>query len=174
MKIEKGTSRIAIVFEHTTLKFPRIKLAMTAEAIRFALQRGVLKDYLTNSEKYPFSLASNLLRGWLENLRERRLSREFTDIIVPTRLSIFGLLNVQDTATDLPPESPHVSSAIRDKINAEIVRKNGGHTIADNSNFGLHHGQLKIRDYGELGLDFLLSNYADQLEQAFAETMAKI
>lgn len=31
------------------------------------------------------------------------LSKELGEIVVPTRLSVLGLLNIQDTSADLPP-----------------------------------------------------------------------
>lgn len=173
MKIEKGTSRIAVVGEHITLKFPQIKLGRTVRAIQDAIKRGKLSEYVTRSEKHPDSLARDLFRGWFENLREWRLSQEITDTIVPTRFSIFGLMNIQDTAKDIKLPYPTIGIALLGKIPDHIIIDHGSHTIASSGNFGIHEGVLKIRDYGELGLDYLLINYGAEIKQAAAETMAK-
>lgn len=53
------------------------------------------------------------------------------------------------------------------------MEDHGSHTFANYKNFGLHQGALKIRDYGKLGLDFLMKNYGEQIKQALAEVMAK-
>ena len=173
MKIQKGKSRIAIVGDTITLKFPNPKITRTIKGLYYAAKKGNLQKYLTQNEKH-FSFSSEMLRGWFENLREWRLSQEFTDIVVPTRFSIFGLLNIQDTAKDVEMEYAEIGPALRGKIPDKVMLNNGQHTITGSDNFGWHDGKLKIRDYGELGLDFLLENYRDELREALAETMAKI
>lgn len=174
MKIEKGTSRIAIVGEKITIKLPAIDFKRMIRAIREAIKGGWLMDYMTDSENHIHSFARHALRGFKENIREYRLSQEISDkTIVPTRISIFGILNIQDTAIDVDLPHPAIGTVLIDKIPNQIMIDHGAHTILDSSNFGLHEGLLKIRDYGELGLDFLLKNYEKEIEQALVETMAK-
>lgn len=173
MKIEKGTSRIAVVGEHVTLKFPQIHGTVAFKYLIKAIRTGKLRRYLTGSEKLA-SLRGQLLRGWLENWREWRLSKEITETIVPTRFSIFGIVNLQDTAPDADLRYGEVYNALRAIIDEDLVYEHGGHTMPGTSNFGVHDGKLKIRDYGELGLDVLLKEYGAQLKQALDETMAKI
>lgn len=174
MKIEKGTSRIAIVGERATLKIPQIHGIFVMKELIKATRNGRLRKYLTGSEKHPQSLTKHLLRGWLENLREWRLSGEITDTVVPTRFSIFGIINVQDTAPDVDIPFGAVYDELRKLIAEDLVYQHGGHTMPGKSNFGLHDGQIKLRDYGELGLEVLLKDYGNQLKQALEKTMAKI
>ena len=175
MKIEKGTSRIAIVGECATLKIPKLRLGLVISGIKDAIERHRLPKYLTGNEKNTLSLANHLLRGWLENWREWRLSKEIAGTVVPTRFSIFGIINLQDTAPNVDSlEYGDVYIALSKIIDKDLVFKHGGHTLPESENFGMHDGKLKIRDYGELGLDVLLKNYGKQLQQALDETMAKI
>ena len=174
MKIEKGTSRIAVVGERSTLKFPQIHGILVLRELVNAIRSGSLREYLTESEKGRYNLRGQLLRGWFENLREWRLSQEITGTIVPTRFSIFGLINLQDTAPDADLKVGEVYNTLRAIIDEDLVHEHGGHTMRGGSNFGLHEGKLKLRDYGELGLEVLLKQYGVELQQALDKTMAKI
>lgn len=173
MKIEKGTSRIAIVGERTTLKLPRLQILTNIRCIRDSLKRGWLREYLTQDERHA-SLSRHLLGGLLANRREWHLSKKETEILVPTRFSIFGLLNIQDTATDIEMTMTAIAIKLRRKIPDEILFTQHGHTFQGSDNFGVHEGRLKLRDYGELGLEATIEKYEEVIAQALEQQMIEI
>jgi len=173
MKIEKGTTRIAIIGERSTLKLPRLQIQATIAWIRHSIKRGRLREYLTGSGRVP-SLSPHLLGGILANKREWRLSRKTTDILVPTRFSIFGLMNIQDTAEDVEFPEAAVAVKLYGSMPDEVLFEQHGHTFQGSDNFGIHDGRLKLLDYGGVGLESVINQYEEVIAEALRQQMIEI
>ena len=179
MKICKGTGRTAFVGEHFTIKVPRPDIGRAISNLRESTGSGVrgVLECIAGTEGNARSLRFALTRGISENLRERDLSKTEMDILVPTRASILGLVNIQDTARDVDIKNNEIYEAfwkrlvslpdIRDE-DERIIRA-GGHTLPQSKNYGLHEGTIKLRDYGERDLKELLTKYGHLLREAILE-----
>lgn len=88
------------------------------------------------------------IAGVLANYREGRVPPELEDIIVPTKLSVFGLLNLQDATQDLPEHitGNQVALVLLNALGADF--KKDLHVFSNEANFGLHEGTVKMRDAG--------------------------
>jgi hypothetical protein len=184
MKLEKGTSRAALVGEKLTIKIPIFDIPRLIKDIRSALQgNGMLREFLSGAERT--GTLAFFLRGLRENRREASLSSELADLAVPTRLSVLGIVNIQDSAPEiLSPEDEIYSAFWRKLVDStdfssitegdERIMRRGVHTLQQSDNFGTHMGRIKLRDYGEKGLDELLRKYGKLLKEVLEEKMAEI
>ncbi|MCK9186118.1 hypothetical protein M0P48_01630 [Candidatus Gracilibacteria bacterium] len=175
MEIHKGTSRIAFVGGNLTVKVPNPHTLRHLAKIFEYLKLGDLEELrnwfgYTEGNCVGFRWA---ISGLLQNWREFLLSKELSVIAVPTRLSIFGLLNVQDTAQNLP-------STISDKdlfvtmgmaIGPEIMKD--PHSVYGTDNFGIHDGRAKMRDYGNVKIGPILKGHIDPIREALKNLMSK-
>ncbi len=173
MQIKKGQGRIALVGEKITLKFPKFHPLLLIKHLYEAKKDGRFFNYIKSKEEYPGSFKSHF-RGWLENRRESRLSQEVSDNIVPTRFSLFGIFNIQDTASDVNIPYGMVYTELSNLIGQNLVFEHGDHTLPGKSNFGLHEGKIKLRDYGERKLPVILKQYGEQLSQVLEETRKNV
>jgi hypothetical protein len=183
MKIEKGTSRVALVGDKLTVKVPMFNVRRLIGDVRKALQsKWALKEFFSGAERA--GTLSFFLRGLKENLREASLSKELADLVIPTRLSILGIINIQDSASEILSPEDNIYSAFWKKLinsidreefkNNERIIRRGPHTLEQPDNFGLHGGRIKLLDYGEKGLDDLLREYGRLLQEVLEEKMTEI
>ena len=161
MKIKEGTSRIVFVGDSHVVKVAKINMDDIKGVQRFA--RKLLDDehregaweVLTGPEGATCSIRS-VIRGIMENIREAKVSRDLPELVVPTRLSIAGVFNVQDLAATLPPCITTSADILRKffyifREELNITRDElptCAHTLRNMNNFGLHDGQVKFVDYG--------------------------
>ncbi len=175
MKFRKGSSRVALVGENFTFKAPYIapkNLMRIPSDIHLCWQLGKWKgliEYFTDGDDFT-CFQQNLLRGWLQNLRERRVSKLLNDIVVPTHLSLFGLLNVQSTATDINLSMSKLGEIIKGEIPDNIQ---DAHTFLAPGNYGLHHDSVRLLDYGERGVYEFIQKYRPNFQTAF-DTLSHI
>jgi len=110
------------------------------------------------------------LAGLLENLREARSSVLGREALVPTRFSVFGLLNVQDTASDMDPEFARA-------VYGKLLRELGEDAVLEfshslrRSNYGEHGGDVSLVDYGQAGLDEFLKEYGEAFRAILDEVL---
>jgi hypothetical protein len=97
---------------------------------------------------------SESFAGIRANILEKRFSAKLGDLVVPTRFSLFGLINVMDAAA--PSGIP-----------AGLIAKTmpfsplEGYQVDSADNFGIHGGRLKLLNYGGIGLiSYLIGNKA--------------
>ena len=176
----KGTSRTAYVGESLTIKIPNFNIKRAISTLIRASRNGIagIREYITGKEGNPSSISFSLLRGIRENIRERVLSKTELDFLVPTRLSILGLINFQDTATATDSKDDEIYEAFFRKLTQlpnfkdedEKMLRAGGHTLPQAKNYGIHDGKVKLLDYGEVGLDKLLAKYGYLLQQVLEES----
>jgi hypothetical protein len=128
-----------------------------------------LKAYFLGGEQ-DVSLFGHLCRGILENLRERALSSQLADTAVPTRLSLLGIMNIQDVAQDVDFDTERFTDILSEKLpSSTLVNFGIGHTVKRPENFGVHNRELKLRDYGGRGLRRFLKEYRAEFAEALAE-----
>lgn len=161
MKIAKGTSRIAISCENYTAKLPRFHpdaLRILPTRLKeffdiYHLKGEFLRKYFLNPEDEN-AFQKEQIRGLLANLRESKWSKALGNLVVPTRYSFLGLVNIQETAK--VPQLPE--NELR-KLARTLRGNPDPHTFHEPGNYGLHDGQLKLLDYGEYGVaQFLFDN----------------
>ncbi|MBI2638424.1 hypothetical protein HYW83_02435 [Candidatus Peregrinibacteria bacterium] len=184
MKIEKGTSRTAFVGERYTIKFPRPNIKVAVDSLKDYLSIGIRRalPFIRADEDDPFGLSFLLFRGWLQNVREARISDDFINVVVPTRFSLFGFINIQDTAPDVDAQDGEIYIDIIKRIKSSadvrlqdvIDMRSATHTLPNSKNYGLSEGRIKLRDYGEKGIAELLQRFGTQVEQVLQEKMATI
>lgn len=169
MKIKKGSSRIAFVGEEFTIKVPN---PSTLKAIKYPLEKlskgesHLFRRWFEYTEGNGTGLR-RVFSGVLQNRREAQLSSELEDIVVPTRISIFGLLNIQNTA-------PTPSASLEEIGIKMIIASNGDamrdlHTFCQSENYGVHNGEIKLRDYGSPRLAPILRKHSNAIREALAE-----
>jgi len=147
MRIKRGRTRIAIVSERMTLKIPNIPLGKAVRKLSSEL-RGIAQD-CWQMKQWPtkaFLKVEVVSRepfihffGFTANRLEARNSVALGEMVVPTRYSFLGILNVMETATQ---------SGINPSAFAKEFRL-GGHTFSHVENYGIHEGSLKLLDYGD-------------------------
>lgn len=157
MRIVKGTNRIVFVGKKYAFKLPKVTPRMIAQDVydSFAgtwhgLSHSSLKDIFAGRMNVPSR--SESFAGIRANILEKRFSARLGDIVVPTRFSLFGLINVIDHASSL---------LVPDNILAEKhpFAPLSGHPINSADNFGYHNGKMKLLNYGGMGLiTYLLEN----------------
>lgn len=171
MKIEIGRTRLALVGRAYTLKLPRINLTGPARSIKFILKRGgernwnSLVDYFAAPTDRSHSFRHDLFSGIAANRREARLSGQLQDVVVPTRFSFLGILNIQDTADQSRRvDVSFIWGEIYGQIGKEEMDRDFpplSHAFAQPENYGFHEGRPKLLDYGEKRIgEFLLSHAA--------------
>lgn len=178
MKIESGSCRIAFVGDTVTVKVPQLKLGKVVKDLISSAQYGYFFKYITKDIRQNKGLLSTLFCGVMENYREWSLYKEgavnadILDILVPTRFSILGLINIQDTAIDAHLEPLEVLRAIGTSISGRTALP-AMHTLEGTANFGMHDGRLKIRDAGEPGLRKLMKTHSSVIKEALEKVAAK-
>lgn len=167
MEIRKGTSRIAFVGKHFTCKVPNpTTFCDLTEIFRLLRSKNIkgLYRWLQYTEGNRHGLRW-VMSGFLQNWREFKLSKELGDMVVPTRLSLFGLLSIQDTAYDLSAISDdELFKSLRRAIGPEIMRDS--HTFSNRNNFGIHGDRAKIRDYGGVKTVPILRKHRNSIDLA--------
>lgn len=154
MKTCRGTSRIAFVGESCTFKFPQIMLRTAGAEFCHAISQPNsvrrLRHLLRSRMKTRMGFRFYLLGGICENIREAFYTRALGELVVPTRLSLLGLMNIQDTAEDIEYEPDALFERMKGVLGNDI----GGtsHTFNRPNNFGVHDGRVKLRDYGNVGI----------------------
>jgi hypothetical protein len=161
MEIKHGSCRTAFVGERVTVKVPKVHVRNAATLLREALETrnlAFIKSVVLGRDDELFTLSENLLKGWLENLREARGSAELKGVVVPTRFSVLGVINVMDTAEDIHIGELELSRAFKEEGLKSAIAENSDfdHTTASPSNFGKIEGVVYLRDYGERGVGQLL------------------
>jgi hypothetical protein len=168
MKIIAATTRIAIIGKWYTLKIARVP-------IRSAVQEliGMARDYYHDSNlgKLRITLSEHQgpFRGIWANWREWSHSSSLGENVVPTRLSLLGIINVIDTAVSL--FEMHPAKFIRPTLGGKDA-----HTFQETANYGWHRGKLKLLDYGSFNaITYLHGNakkFRDDLD-AFDQSLEK-
>ncbi len=120
------------------------------------------------SYKYPGTLGSQLFRGIMANIWERRLYKETKNrFLLPTYFSLLGLINFQKTGDPLNME--------RSKFACQIISLTSmkeafcdSHCLLDPKNFCWVDGHLKILDYGNEQCHDFIRKYGNKLYDSFS------
>lgn len=166
----RGTSRVVVVGDNYVAKLPLPKLKDVKSFISCAKlyikqkRWNELRALMFTGEESPHSFCGRILRGWFENLREAELSEELGDIVVPTRFSLFGVLNIMDRADVLGESTVDdvLLAPFCDRLTAPH-RAVSRHTFSNPKNFGWHDGRLKLVDYGAYKLYEVLTENRDKI-----------
>jgi len=156
MRVHEGYSRTAYVGRRFTFKVANFSPANCARTIKsetkkyftktveYELKELGLKHYL--GQVYHF-FHGTMLEGAFSNLWEFYGSLKFRDIVVPTRFSLFGIINIMDTAQEIGDFSEEETDAIINCFDHKDI-KYIEHTVIMARNYGVHKGKLKLLDCG--------------------------
>ena len=166
MKVAFGSTRIVIVGKQYTVKCAHFHPLMTVHELVGCAKRGKqeLKLFMSAPETAWGGFKNIFLRGVLCNKREAKYSTELGEIAVPTRFSLFGIFNIQETAS-----SHRYDRGLLWKIFFDIIGKDlraADHTFAGEQSFGMHGGRMKIIDYGSARFPELLIKHKQEIIKA--------
>ncbi len=140
MRIAYGETRVAIVSKRTTIKLPRIHIKMLRQDIKHLWSGGYERPCAGQA---PYKS----LEGVWSNRFENKWSKKLYEAVVPTRFSVFGAVNIQDTALPIQAFSKNELSFIRNQLTDKIFFSEI-HTLSFAENYGMHNGKIKLLDYG--------------------------
>jgi hypothetical protein len=165
MEMHLGSDRRVFCGDKHTVKIARLSPRGFIEYATYVYKnrgvRGVVKAWKSDTPTSVSGLKWNLLRGIDANRRERRVSRN-TEVIVPTRSLLAGIVNIQPTTSSIGVSGEEVVRLFSDNLSNphyEVARL--GHMLEDSSNFGIHEGVVKFRDGGSTGLENMLAGVDD-------------
>lgn len=172
MEIHKGSARIAFVGHRFTAKVPNPKTIYDSlpSLIKFLRKRNyyLIRKWFQMPEKSIYGFKHAIV-GFLENWREFRYSEALQDVAVPTHASVFGILNLQDSAPDIPDIiSDEQLIGVLEQAVGDLIKRDY-HTFQQRSNFGIHNGRVKIRDYGGAKTGPFLKAYRDEFRIALGK-----
>lgn len=168
MEVHLGSSRYAFVNGTYAFKVPRFDFITQLKLLKTQYDlkgfKGII-NWLTRSEDSMWGIKRLLVRGSAQNLRELRLSRKLKSILVPTRASILGLLNVQDKALPVNLEMEDLIKILEKYVGEDIWKDS--HTFCNPDNYGIHDNKVKLRDYGGKNAQSVLIEHREDLRNAF-------
>ena len=166
MYIKKGTKRIVLVFDNFdfVVKVAKIRLL---EAIRCAIDLsscGLFWRSAFSCTVENYGIAQFLFAGIVENWNERKFCKETRlKCLVPTYLSIFGLVNIQkkgDVLCDISDKS--LWSKMCEIMSEKIWEY--PHLFNNPSNFcKTQEGHIQIVDYGSARCHGVIRKYCDEI-----------
>ena len=143
MEINHWTSRISIVWEKYTMKIHKIKLGIL-NSINKVLKSSrkhwtsheITKNMLLHTIKCWFN---KNLWNIQSNLREYNLSKKYPEIVMDTKISIFGILNIQKT-WNIIPENDNILlwGFLLDQTSNHNLMVREWHTFAEWWNFAIN------------------------------------
>lgn len=179
MELHSGNDRHVIVGKKRTIKIARSNPGDFIDQVKDTYTRYGFKNLINSWRNVGFDgytgLKWQLFHGITANRREYRLALK-SDLVVPTRMLLAGIINVQPTTTDVNIETGDVLSQLVDSLEQpgmNIPRL--GHMLEDTGNFGVHGGSLKFRDGGSYGLERVLNETAEEpnIKHALGALMLK-
>jgi len=149
MKICKGTNRVVFVFESMgfVVKVPIIHFVRLFRGMMMKHELG-FGFWLSASPKCCEG-AKWCVNGLVENWSEWRFSKTMGEqaFILPTYISLFGLLNICPYSDDFPADKfKGLEKKMGDMSNGSIAWDS--HHFTNSKNFCVHQGCIKMRDYG--------------------------
>lgn len=172
MRICAGTKRIALVTETCTYKIPKPAIKTFA---RIVVDTVFRKQFISSPIKSWQIIRSIFPRmvtaGWNKNRTESKISKTLAELAVATRFSLWGLVNVQETATPSGLPWFAVHKEIWNEFDFETCNNylaDFGHAL-DSGNFGFQNGKLKFVDYGNEELAQFISQHKAAFERALAK-----
>lgn len=150
METKRGTSRMVYLDEKIAFKLPHYRFV---KDIPTSLRRII-------KEGRPHTLSACLSKahydalifgkGVAANLVEAVMGVIARDVVVPTRMSIAGLVNIQDRAVPSTLPMHEIEKVLRSYFQEEPLKDM--HGCHDPTNYGVHNGELKLIDCGSLPL----------------------
>ena len=167
MRIKKGSSKVAFVGDKLTYKIPYFSpkaLKAIPEDIyvcwKVGKWRGLIEYFMDERDYICFK--QRILSGWLQNLREGRLSKLLGDLVVTTHFSLLGLLNIQGTAKSIDFDTATLREAIKSEIQDSIQ---DAHTFLVPHNYGWHNDRVKLLDYGAKDVREFIFKYRSNFQR---------
>lgn len=162
-EVKRGSSRIALIGEEHVAKVPRMPTIRELKTLKngyYWLKKGrpdMFKIWLNMSEDSNVGPRSFLTRGYMQNVREASLSSKLGELAVPTRLSIAGLLNIQDFSADLSLDEKQLVAVLQKTLPMDLHVDT--HSFYNPQNYGWHEGTVKLRDYGGESISEMLMDH---------------
>nr|MDD3720009.1 hypothetical protein [Candidatus Gracilibacteria bacterium] len=175
MKIETGTSRLSFVGNKYTLKLPSIDFSIFG--LVYNIVYGSYKskkslDYIGKTLKHNIThwFYTNLdnIRA---NLIEYRLGKKYPELVMKTRISVFGILNIQESGKVLSEEdNDKIWSAMISYFSNHNNAIAGGHAFYDSGDFARDaNGKVKLIDAGSKRVEKILESEGENMLKAFNE-----
>lgn len=160
MEFHRGSDRTVIVGKKRTLKIARSNPFRFIQSVYKTYTRHGAKGikYKLDSEDIDthHGIKWQLLHGISANQREHRISVT-SELVVPTRMLLAGIVNIQPTTPDADINYRDASKALTDHLDRPGRDKARlGHMLEDSANFGVYQGAVRFRDGGSYGLERLL------------------
>ena len=163
----KGSSRTVYVDEKVAFKIPHYEF---------------LKDLPSSLRRIFTNQDSNILRSWIweisyvghifgkgvyANLIEAFMGLVAKEVVVPTRLSLAGLLNVQEKAEQAKITSDDIENTMKVYLDNEPL--SDMHGYLDPDNYGIHDGKMKMIDCGSLAVAKIIMKRRHDFRSALLE-----
>lgn len=175
MRINKGSTRIAVSGKNLTAKipyFPLERIKGIPKDLQFLWKlhkwKGLLK-YLTDPIDNT-CFQQKFISGWQANIREFLHSKNLKDMVIPTHFSLIGLLNIQSAAENCNFNSGTVLNTMKAEIKDHI---SDAHTFLNSDNYGKHQNRVKLLDYGARGARNFIKTHQTAFRKALT-TLTKM
>ena len=162
MMIERGKGRTVLVFRGFVVKLAMIHPLLAVKTVFRYASKGYLLECLKWDTYAIGSPRRLLLRGITENWREFILYCQCrSPFLMPTYLSLFGLLNIQKAGCILTDDDVDPWSQLFEITNGGIL--DDRHTFEATGNFCIENGKLRIVDYGSIRAHRVLRQYGNKI-----------
>ena len=168
MIVKKGEDRIAFVGEKLTFKLAKTSPRRAGERMKHIFKkqglRGLLNEWVRYGADDHHTLPNHLLHGVVANRRERRLAREFGEVVVPTISILGGIANMQRTAEPTELSHREIHRSFAENLGTLVVGL--GHMLENTTNLGVNDGRVKFVDGGSRRLEGLMQSNAPEVEMS--------
>jgi len=176
MHISKGSTRLVVIFPtlRFVVKFPLPKpVSFTKNlfrALKFKLKGdSKLLEFMFAMDQdgtYITNVRTTLINGIYHNWKEYKIwSKTKSSFLEPTYFSLFGLINIQKYGEPLKVHH-HTLWHQMLKYSDETVWVNGHH-FSNPNNFSFHNGIIRMVDYGDFGIERVVTEYGDMIVASF-------
>jgi hypothetical protein len=167
MEIKHGTSRIVYVDEKTAYKTPPYSFVKDLPRTL----RRILRERSSNRLRACIAETCYDTRifgkGVFANLVEAFMGVVAKDVVVPTRLSLAGLVNIQEKAEPSTLPKSDLRRILNTYFDEELLEEI--HGFNNPSNYGVHDGKLKLIDCGSLSLARIVLKKRRELRNALLD-----
>lgn len=174
MRLVSGKDRLVVITEKLAIKSalaePHTALRIVTDEYRDSGSRGVKMLWASRGNISP---SSKLYHGVEANRTEARLAALYPRIVVPTKMLMNGLINLQPVVGVGRLESDVIWSAFHDALGDFTPRL--GHELEDPNNFGvMPDGRVKFIDGGSVKLDMLLRQGGEEMVTKALENVGSL
>lgn len=166
MQLEKGSTRIVLVFEETVIKIARVHFLKALQAIFIAIISGCFWRVIRMPIYGCNSPGKFLFGGFAENWNEYLYYKKNPSrLLAPSYFSLLGIFNVQKRIPRLEIAENNFWTQLYVLTDGAIVEDN--HTFQQLENFGYLEKSLYVLDYGSPDCQNLIKEYGQRIANEF-------